>query len=178
MLSQFRYHSFNENILFCNEARRRIRPTLVEGLRRLDQPSPHPHLSKEIVDCLLCAAPSDSEDDRRRMTRNNTRKGIRLDRLMRYFNVQHRSKPSIEGMILLHYSGFSRSTAGLETVGAAHPRSPNSELDPMESTEPILEVARHEQQPQQHEHQQHEPVTSSHLPSATAEIITDMGHPY
>ncbi len=73
---------------------------LVEGthyLRRMDQPSPQPNPSKQFVDCLFCAAPSDSEDDQahRRMTRKNTRKGIiRLDMLTRDFNVQHRGEPS------------------------------------------------------------------------------------
>jgi hypothetical protein len=112
---------------------------LVEGThyrRRLDQPSPHPHPSKEFVGCLLCATPSDSEDDqvRRRMIRKNTRKGIRLDRVMRHFNYKHRLEPSIEGRTLLHYPGFSRATAGPETVAASHPRSPDSGIEPMEST--------------------------------------------
>jgi hypothetical protein len=117
--------------------------------RRLDQPSSYPHLSKEFVDCLLYAAPSDSEDDqvRRIMTRKKTHKGIRLDRLMRYFNVQHRSVPSTEGRTLLHYPGFGRATAGPETVVTAHPRSPDSEMEPMESVKPLNEVAGHEQQP-------------------------------
>jgi len=76
------------------------------------------------VDCLLYAAPSDSEDDqvRRIMTRKKTHKGIRLDRLMRYFNVKHRSVHSTEGRTLLHYPSFGRGAAGPETVVTAHPR--------------------------------------------------------
>ena len=111
----------------------------VEGAhyrRRLDSLSPHPHPSKEFVDCLLCAVPSDSENDqvRRKMTRKNTRKGIRLDRLMRHFNGQHRSEPSTRGRTLLQYPGFSRASAGHETVVASHPRSPDSDIEPMEAT--------------------------------------------
>jgi hypothetical protein len=155
---------------------------LVEGThyrRRLDQPSPHPHLSKEFVDCLLCAAPSDSEDDqvRRRMTRKNTRKGIRLDRLTRHFNLQHRSETSNEGRTLLHYPSFGRATAKPKTVVAAHPRSHDSEVEPMESAEPPNEVDKHEQQPQQ-EQQQEQSLTTILSPSPTAEICSDVGQPY
>ena len=128
---------------------------LVEGthyLRRIEQPSPHPKPSKEIVDCLFCAAPSDSDDDdiRRRMQRKNTRKGFRLDKLMRHFRCQHPSQPSTDVRTLLSYPGFSRSTVGPGTVDAAHPRSPDSDdHEPMESSEPPSEVLRHEQQPRQ-----------------------------
>ena len=128
------------------------------------------------MECLLCAAPSDSEDDeiRRRTRRKNTRKGFRLDKLMRHFRCQHPSQPSTDVRTLLSYPGFSRSTAGPGTVVAAHPRSPDSDHEPMESSEPPSEVLRHEQQPRQ----QQQPVSSLRLPSATAENAIDMGQPF
>ncbi len=42
---------------------------LIDGMhyiRRLDQTSPHPIRAKELVDCLFCRLPSDSEDEVRR----------------------------------------------------------------------------------------------------------------
>ncbi len=77
----------------------------------------------------------------------------------------------------MHYPGFGRATAGPETVVAAHPRSPDSEVEPMESAEPPNEVAGHEQQPQQ-EQQQQESSTAILSPSATAKICSDVGQPY
>jgi hypothetical protein len=59
-------------------------------------------------------------------------------------------------------------------VIAAHPRSPDSDHEPMESAEPPSEVDKHEQQPRQQQQQ----VTSSQYPSATAEIGSDMGQMY
>ena len=54
--------------------------------RRLEQPSPVPKPSKQIVDCLLCGDPAldpDEEHDVRKRTRSKGR-NIRLDRLERY----------------------------------------------------------------------------------------------
>ncbi len=60
---------------------------------------------------------------------------------------------------------------------AAHPRSPDFEVEPMESAETPNEVARHEHQPRQ-EHQQEQSLTTILSPSATAEMCSDVGQPY
>ena len=149
---------------------------LIEGshyMRRLDQYSPQPHPSKEFVDWLLRSAPSDSEDGevRRRITRKNTRKGIRLDKFMKHFKVQHREEPHNEGRTLFYYPGFSRAGAGPKTVVAALPRSPDLELEPIGLEEPQTVAARHEQQPQR-------PAAETDIPFVTAEVCSDMGQPY
>ncbi len=62
---------------------------LIEGThyrRRLEQPSPAPKPSKEIVDCLLCGDPTldpEEDHDARKRARSKGR-NIRLDRLMRH----------------------------------------------------------------------------------------------
>ncbi len=77
---------------------------LVEGaryLRRIDKLSPHLARSKEIVDCLICRLPSDSENEEGRMTLRcrHVKDGIRLDKFSQHFKAKHkghlRRKPRV-----------------------------------------------------------------------------------
>jgi hypothetical protein len=60
-------------------------------------------MSKEIVDCLICRAPSDSEEveGHPRMTRRQVQDGIRLDRLMLHFKAKHTGEFPSKGISLL-----------------------------------------------------------------------------
>ena len=71
--------------------------------RRPNQPSPAPIKAKELVDCLFCRVPSDSEDDEGRPTviRRQWRDGIRLDKFMLHFNAKHKGDLPSEGRSLL-----------------------------------------------------------------------------
>jgi hypothetical protein len=90
---------------------------------------------------------------------------------MKHSKVQHRKEPHNEGRILFYYPGFSRAGAGPETVVTTLPRSPNSELEPMESAKPQTAATRHEQQPQRQ-------AAAADIPFATAEIGRYMGQTY
>ncbi len=61
---------------------------LVEGTHyrgRLDQPSPHPIVAKEFVDCLLCELPSDSEDEQRHATLTRRQASDGILNIIRYW---------------------------------------------------------------------------------------------
>jgi hypothetical protein len=79
---------------------------LVEGThykRRLDQPSHINYRSKDYANCLLCSAPSDSDDDivRRKLTIKQVNQGIRLHRLMIHYKGKHRDAFPSMGRSLL-----------------------------------------------------------------------------
>ena len=130
---------------------------LIEGthyLRRLDQPSPHPIRAKELVDCLFCRLPSDSEDEgvRAKIRRKQAKDGIRLDKLMQHFKVQHKGDIPSEGRSLLDM-GFTRDLgrltvempqdAAMETEEIAEPSSIPTRIQLRHD----LVVARTEQPP-------------------------------
>jgi len=78
-------------------------------LRRLDQPSPAPPKCKGRVDCLLCLAPADSDDDGVILcVRRGAREGYRLDKLMVHYRSQHKELFPKATTTLLEI-GFSRS---------------------------------------------------------------------
>ncbi len=86
-----------------------------EGIhyRRMpDQPSPAPMKAKELVDCLFCRVPSDSEDDEGHPTviRRQWRDGIRLDKFMLYFKAKHKGDILAEGRSVLDI-GFTEARA-------------------------------------------------------------------
>ena len=77
--------------------------------RRLEQPSPAPKPSKQIVDCLLCGDPTldpDEEHDVRKRTRSKGR-NIRLDRLQLHITRDH-PDAAREGSRSLTTFGFTR----------------------------------------------------------------------
>ncbi len=71
--------------------------------RRLDQPSPHLARSNELVDCLFCRLPSDSEDEggRGRVRLRQAKGGIWLDKFLQHFKKIHKGDMPSEGMSLL-----------------------------------------------------------------------------
>ncbi len=82
-------------------------------LRREDQPSSVSFRTREYVDCLLCGAPSDSDDEpptRNRSIRIQAQKGIRLDTLMRHYKKKHKDVFHVEGRSLLDM-GFTITRA-------------------------------------------------------------------
>ena len=96
---------------------------LVEGThyrRRLDQPSPHLARSKEVVDCMFCRLPSDSEDEggRAKIRRKQAKDDIRLDKLLQHFKKNHKGDMPSEGMSLLDM-GFTRDV-GRDTAQLSH----------------------------------------------------------
>jgi len=65
---------------------------LIEGtryLRRIAQPSPHLTRSNEVVDCLICRLPSDSENEEGRTTlrRRHVKDDIRQDKFSQHFKA-------------------------------------------------------------------------------------------
>jgi hypothetical protein len=93
---------------------------LVEGTRysrRLDQPSPRPIRAKEVVDCLICGVPSDSEDEnvRRRLTKKQVNQGIRLDILLIHYKGKHLEAFPAQGRSLLD---MGLSVAGVAPISS------------------------------------------------------------
>ncbi len=90
---------------------------LVEGThysRRLDQPSSNNFKTREYVDCLLCRAASDYDDEpviNNGRSANHARKGNRLDALTHHYKAKHKDEFPADGRNLLDM-GFTITTAG------------------------------------------------------------------
>ena len=109
---------------------------LVEGThysRRLDQPSSVNFKTREYVDCLLCRAPRDYDDEpviNNGRSANHVGKGIRLDALMHHYKAKHKDAFPAAGRSLLDM-GFTLTTAG-EAAEAAEATPARLESDIMD----------------------------------------------
>ncbi len=97
---------------------------LIEGThyrRRENQPSPAPHKSKKVVDCLLCIDPGDDDDAHGDHIRSQRSRpigiNIRLDRFVAHIKSNHPDACRNEARSLLTM-GFTRRNVG---AGATAP---------------------------------------------------------
>jgi len=147
---------------------------LVEGThysRRLDQPSTVNFKTREYVDCLLCSAPSDSDDEtviNNGRSAKHARQGIRLDALMHHYKAKHKDVFPAAGRSLLDM-GFTLTNAG-EVAEAAEATPTRLESDIMDD-EVDEESARQEPAAQT---QQPPPRSAAGPPIPTAIAINDI----
>ncbi len=149
---------------------------LVEGThyrRRLDQPSHNNYGSKDYVDCLLCGAPSDSDDDivRRKLTRKQVNQDIRLDRLMIHYKGKHRDAFPSEGRSLLDLGFIDASAVGATSQVDDDAIPSEAKMGNDESVRLETVASRIRQPPPR-------PATTPPNPTAIAEIDMHAGQPF